>query len=160
VNRNLLGLIGWIALTGAAAAIGAAATGDADVFYGQLQLPAWAPPASVFGPVWTVLYLMMAVAAWLIWRRHGFAGARTALTLFLVQLCFNALWSWLFFGWKMGAASFGGLVLLWLLILATVVSFWRLQKPAAALLLPYLAWVTFAGALNFTAWQLNPQSLG
>jgi translocator protein len=160
MNRSQLGLVGWIVLTSVAAVIGASATGDAAQFYGQLQLPAWAPPASLFGPVWTVLYLAMAFAAWLIWRRYGFRDARTALTLFLVQLAFNALWSWLFFGWKLGAWSFTGLLLLWVLIVATLVSFWRLHTLAAGLLIPYLAWVTFAGALNYVAWQLNPQSLG
>jgi benzodiazapine receptor len=162
VRREFLGNAGWFALTFVAAAIGAAATGNAAGFYGQLQLPAWAPPAWLFGPAWTVLYVAMAIAAWLVWRRHGWRGARAALSLslFIVQLAFNALWSWLFFGWQLGAWSFTGLVLLWLLIVGTLASFWRLHNLAGGLLLPYLAWVTFAGALNYMAWQLNPQVLG
>ncbi len=160
LRSRLPAFAGWFAATFVAAAIGAAATRNAAGFYGQLQLPAWAPPAWLFGPAWTVLYLAMAVAACLVWRRHGFHGARVALTLFLVQLVFNALWSWLFFGWRMGAWSFACLALLWLLIAATLAAFWRHHPLAGGLLLPYLGWVTFAGALNYMAWQLNPQVLG
>ncbi len=75
-------------------------------FYATLVLPAWAPPAGVFGPAWTLLYAMMAIAAWLVWRERGWRGARPALWLYLVQLAINALWSWLFFGWKLGALAF------------------------------------------------------
>jgi tryptophan-rich sensory protein len=159
-RSHLPGLAGWTMLTFAAAAIGAAANRDARTFYSQLRLPEWAPPSWLFGPVWTALYLGMAIAVWLVWRRHGFRGARVALTLFLVQLTLNSLWSWLFFGWHLGDWSFTGLVLLWLTILATLVSFWRLQPLAGVLFVPYLAWVTFAGALNYAAWQMNPQALG
>ena len=102
----------------------------------------------------------MAVAAWLVWREHGFRGARPALTLYVVQLVLNALWSWLFFAWQLGAVAFAEIVLLWTLIAATIVLFWRLNRAAAILLLPYLAWVSFASALNFTLWRLNPTILG
>ena len=131
----------------------------AEDFYGQLVQPAWAPPPAVFGPVWTVLYVLMAVAAWLVWRQGGFARARTALTLYLVQLVVNALWSWLFFAWQMGGAALADLVLMWVLVGATVMAFWRIRPLAGALLVPYWAWVTFAGALNYATWQLNPQLL-
>lgn len=158
--QQVLGLVGWLVLTGVAAAVGAVASSDAPVFYGRLDLPSWAPPASVFGPVWTALYLMMAVAAWLVWRRHGFRGARGALALFVGQLALNGLWSWLFFAWRRGALAFAEIVLLWLVLVATVVAFRRLHAIAAALLLPYLAWVTFAGALTLATWQANPDLLG
>jgi benzodiazapine receptor len=158
-GAQLLGLAGWLAITFVAGAIGAAASRNASEFYGQLDLPAWAPPATVFGPVWTALYLGMAIAAWLVWRRHGLRDARLPLTLFVVQLVFNALWSWLFFGWHLGAASFTGLLLLWVLICATLISFWPLHRLAAWLLAPYLAWVTFAGALNLAAWRMNLELL-
>jgi translocator protein len=98
----------------------------------------------------------MGIAAWLVWRRHGFAQARVALALFLVQLIFNAAWSWLFFGLRRPDLAFAEIVLLWMLILATLVAFWRHHRLAGALLVAYLAWVTFAGALNFSIWRLNP----
>lgn len=159
-TQQVLGLVGWLLLSFVAAAIGSAASIRAGDFYAQLVRPEWAPPASVFGPVWTVLYALMGIAAWLVWRIDGFRGARTALTLFLVQLAVNALWSWLFFAWHLGALSFVDIVLLWALIVATLIAFWRISPLASALLLPYLLWVSFASVLNFYMWQLNPQLLG
>ncbi|HEX6549770.1 MAG TPA: TspO/MBR family protein [Gammaproteobacteria bacterium] len=158
-NRQLYGLFGWVLASAVAAALGGLASIKAATFYMQLTRSAWAPPAYVFGPVWTLLYAMMAVAAWLVWRQGGFRAARTALSLFLVQLAANALWSWLFFAWHLGAAAFIDIVLLWLLIAATLVAFWRQSKTAAALLIPYLLWVSFAMALNYSVWQLNPALL-
>jgi tryptophan-rich sensory protein len=143
-----------------AAALGGAASIEAGPFYGQLARPDWAPPAAIFGPVWTVLYLLMGVAAWLVWQVGGWRAARAALTLFLVQLAFNALWSWLFFGWHLGALAFVDILLLWALIVATLVSFWRIRPLAGGLLAPYLLWVSFAAALNYSVWRLNPQLLG
>jgi translocator protein len=102
-NLRLVGLLGWFALTFVAGAVGARASINAADFYGLLDRPGWAPPASLFGPAWTALYLLMAVAAWLVWRARGFAGARVALQLFMLQLAFNALWSWVFFQWHRGA---------------------------------------------------------
>lgn len=153
------GLAGWFVVTFIAAAAGSLASTQAPDFYAQLVRPSWAPPASLFGPVWSVLYTLMAVAAWLVWRVGGFAGARTALTLYLVQLVFNALWTWLFFGWQRGGLAFADIVLNWLLIVATLVAFRRIRPLAGALLVPHLLWVTFAAALNYTIWQLNPQLL-
>ena len=102
----------------------------------------------------------MGIAAWLVWRVGGFRAARTALTFFLVQLAVNALWSWLFFGWHQGALAFADIVLLWVLIVVTLIAFWRISALAGALLIPYLLWVSFATALNYSVWQLNPQILG
>jgi len=102
----------------------------------------------------------MGIAAWLVWRTGGFRANRSALTLFLVQLAVNGLWSWLFFAWHRGGLAFADIVLLWLLIVAIFVSFWRVSPLAGALLIPYLLWVSFAAALNFSVWQLNPQVLG
>lgn len=158
--KQLLGLAGWLAISFIAAGVGAVASVSAAAFYGQLVQPAWAPPASVFGPVWTTLYALMAIAAWMIWRQGGFRAHRLALSLFLVQLAVNALWSWLFFAWHLGAVAFFNIVLLWLLIVATIVYFWRIRPLACAILIPYLLWVSFAAALNFSVWQLNPQILG
>lgn len=159
-KQQSLGLLGWLIGSFATAGIGAAASMDAGPFYLQLIRPEWAPPASVFGPVWTVLYTLMAIAAWLVWRMGGFRAATTALTLFLVQLAANALWSWLFFAWHRGALAFAEILVLWVLILATLVAFWRIRPLAGALLLPYLIWVTFAAALNYALWQRNLQLLG
>jgi len=154
--RQIIGLLGWVVVVFAFAGIGALASTSAAEFYAQLSRPTWAPPASVFGPVWTLLYAGMAISAWLIWRAHGFTRGRTALALFMVQLALNALWSWLFFVWHQGALAFIEVVLLWLLIVATVISFWRLDRLPALLMLPYLAWVSFATALTWATWQLNP----
>jgi translocator protein len=101
----------------------------------------------------------MGVSAWLVWRKHRLSGATKALGLFTAQLFANALWSWLFFAWRLGALAMVEIVILWLLIVSTIVLFWRLHQAAAALLLPYLAWVSFAAALNFSLWWLNPASL-
>ncbi|HFT6991971.1 TPA: TspO/MBR family protein [Stenotrophomonas maltophilia] len=155
-SSQALGLLGWFAVTFAAAAMGAWASTSAASFYASLTLPTWAPPAGVFGPVWTLLYAMMAVAAWLVWRERGWRGARPALTLYLVQLAVNALWSWLFFGWKLGALAFADILVLIVLVCATILGFLRIQRGAAVLLLPYLAWISFASALNFAVWRANP----
>jgi len=157
---SLRGFIGWLAVTFVAALAGTIASLHAADFYAALDRPSWAPPAAVFGPVWTALYIAMAVAAWLVWRERGFAGARNALALFLVQLACNALWSWLFFAWHEGGLALADIAVLWVLVAATCVSFWRVRPLAAALLLPYLAWITFAAALNWAVWQRNPALLG
>ncbi len=156
-SQQIKGLIGWLVLAYIAAAIGAVASINAAGFYASLQQPAWAPPAWLFGPMWTTLYGLMGVAAWLAWRE---LGARPALVMFVVQLSLNALWSWLFFVWQLGDIAFIGTVVLWMLILITLVMFWRLKPLAGVLLLPYLAWVSLACALTWSVWQLNPQILG
>lgn len=160
LSRQAIGLFGWLVLAFAAAAIGALASVQAGAFYLDLVRPAWAPPSWLFGPVWSVLYLFMGVAAWLVWRTQGRTARRTALFVFVIQLVANALWTWLFFVWHQGALAFAEILLLWALILVTIVMFARISKLAAALLLPYLAWVSFASALNFSLWRLNPGVLG
>ena len=159
MNTSWLGLVGWLLATLATGAVGAVSTRNAREFYAGLVKPAWAPPGWLFGPVWTVLYLLMGVAAWLVWRRAGWAGARAALSLFLAQLVFNALWSWIFFAWQRGALAFAEIVVLLGLIVATVVAFDRVHRLAAILLLPYLAWVAFAAALNLAIWRANVSQL-
>lgn len=159
-QRQLVGFITWLGVCFVAAATGGLASIQAGSFYLSLARPEWAPPAAVFGPVWSVLYGLMAIAAWLVWREGGFRHARSALTLFLVQLAFNAVWSWLFFAWHLGALAFVDVLLLWVLIVATMIAFWRIRPLAGALLVPYLLWVSFAAALNYTVWQLNPEVLG
>lgn len=155
-----LGLVGWLLASFVTGGIGSVASINAADFYGQLTQPSWAPPAWLFGPVWSVLFALMGVSAWLVWRKHGFRGARAALRLYAAQLVANALWTWLFFGWRQGGLALAEIALLWLLILATIVAFWRLHRLAALMLVPYLAWVSFAAALNFALWRLNPAALG
>lgn len=124
-------------------------------WYATLVKPAWNPPAWVFGPVWTFLYLSMALAAWLVWRHGGWRAQRRALTLYLVQLALNAAWTPLFFGLRQPGLALVGIVLLLAAILATARAFQSASRPAALLLLPYAAWVGFATVLNFTLWSLN-----
>ncbi|MCN0154911.1 TspO/MBR family protein [Salinispora arenicola] len=148
----------WWALPGfgmavlVAAAIGGLGVRDANAAYVGLEQPSWAPPAWVFGPVWTVLYAMIAVSGWLAWRRSGFGPA---LWVWATQLGLNAVWSPLFFGAGQYGLAFADIVLLWLAIAGTVLAFHRISRAAAALMLPYWAWVTYAGALNLVIWQLN-----
>lgn len=149
-----LALVGWLALCFAAAATGVfVSTGD---WYAALNKPSWNPPPWVFGPAWTFLYITMAIAAWLVWREGGWKVQARPLTLFLVQWALNALWTPLFFGAHLPGVAFAEIVLLWLAIAATLVAFWRVKTIAGLLLVPYLAWVSFASALNFTIWRLNP----
>jgi len=159
-SKQALGLLGWLGASFVTAGVGAIASASAAPFYGQLSQPSWAPPAWLFGPVWSALYVLIAVAAWLVWREHGFRGASAALKLFGTQLLANALWSWLFFVWHQGVLSLAEIIVLWLLIASTIFAFWRLHKLAALLLVPYLAWVSFATALTLSLWRLNPAVLG
>jgi steroid 5-alpha reductase family enzyme/tryptophan-rich sensory protein len=154
--RQWLALLLFLAICLSTAALGAAWT-DLSVgdWYATLNKPSWNPPNWLFGPVWTTLYIGMAVAAWLVWRRKGVADAWLPLLLFGVQLTLNAIWSGLFFGMRNPGIAFVEVVFLWLAIVATIVSFARISRPAALLLAPYLAWVSFASFLNWTIWQLN-----
>lgn len=143
----------------ATAMLGGLASARAGGFYPALQRPAWAPPAWTFGVVWTVLYVLMAVAAWLVWRVRARRGARRALVLYGLQLALNALWPWLFFAWRRGGPAFAGGVLLLGVVGTTLVAFARVRRRAALLLLPYLLWVAFASALTLAVWRLNPDRL-
>jgi len=149
----MLGLALWLALSFAAAWVGSRYMPGA--WYVSLAKPAWTPPDAVFAPVWTALYALMAVAAWLVWRRAGLKGAGVALALFVLQLVLNALWSYLFFGLHRADIAFFDIVALWFTILAVLVLFWREDRRAGALMTPYLVWVGFASCLNFALWRLN-----
>lgn len=157
LSLQLFGLLGWLLAAFAAGAVGAFASVDAASFYAQLSKPSWAPPGWVFGPVWSVLSALMGVAAWLVWRSPG--PKKVALTLFVAQLAANALWTWLFFAWRMGALAAVEIVLLLALIVATVAAFRRISRPAAVLMLPYLIWVSFASVLTWVLWLSNPNLL-
>lgn len=123
-------------------------------WYSELPKPSWTPPDWVFGPVWTVLYVLMGLAAWLIWRQGGISVAKLPLTVFLIQLVLNGLWTVIFFGLHRVGLAFVEIAVLWIAILATVILFWQRLSLAGILLTPYLAWVTFAAALNFSIWRL------
>lgn len=152
---QLPALGGWLLLTFVFAAIGAYASSQAGAFYMQLDRPAWAPPAWLFGPAWSLLYLLMTIAAWRVQRAAPAGGARSELTLYVVQLAANALWTWLFFAWHRGAWAFVEILVLWMLIAATLLAFWRRDRVAGLLLLPYIAWVSFATCLCYSIWQRN-----
>jgi len=122
-------------------------------WYASLKKPAWTPPSWLFGPAWTVLFIAMAISAWLVWRRVELTAV--PMRLFLLQLLLNIMWSGLFFALRSPGVAFAEIVLLWLSILAVTISFWEVFPPAGWLLLPYLAWVSFAAALNFSIWRLN-----
>ena len=151
-----LGLLLWVGLSFLAAYVGSAFTSlSVNDWYLTLEKPSWTPPGKVFGPVWSTIYLLMGVAAWMVWRRRGVAGAGFPLGLFLLQLALNAAWSALFFGLRSPGLAFAEIVVLWILILATAVSFWRVVQVAGALYVPYLLWVSFAAVLNLSIWRLN-----
>jgi benzodiazapine receptor len=153
-TRQALALIGWLSLTFCAALTGVfVSTGG---WYATLVKPSWNPPGWLFGPVWTALYAMMAVAAWMVWRRGGWKTQRGPLGLYLVQWALNALWTPLFFGLHRPGLALAEIVVLFLVLLATLIAFWRVRLPAGLLLVPYAAWVGFATFLNFTIWRLNP----
>ena len=140
---------------GAAAAGGMFSAGADGGWYSDLAKPSWTPPSWVFGPVWTALYGMMAVAVWLVWLHRRQQPGDSPMVLFAVQLALNAAWSPLFFGLHRPGAAFADIVLLWLVLVATVWLFLRRSAIAGLLLVPYLLWVSFAAALNFAIWRLN-----
>lgn len=159
-RRALLALIGWLAVTLLAAVAGSLASAGSQEFYQELERPTWAPPGWMFGFVWSVLYCLMALAAWTVWRHKGWAGARPALALYVVQLAFNGLWSWLFFSWRLGALSMLNISVLLVLVVITLILFWRHRWSAGVMLVPYALWLVLAAALNWTIWQRNPELLG
>jgi benzodiazapine receptor len=151
--RQGLVLLGFIALCLAAGALGAAVTAPAiPTWYAALAKPSFNPPNWIFAPVWTTLYVLMAIAAWLVWRR---GNARTPLALFVLQLVLNSAWSLLFFGLHRVDLALIDIVLLLAAIVATALSFRPRSAVAALLLMPYLAWVSFATVLNFAIWRIN-----
>ena len=152
-SKNTLGLVGWLLVSFSAAWIGSRFMPGA--WYASLAKPSWNPPNAIFAPVWSVLYVLMGVAAWLVWRRAGFSGAGVSLALFVVQLVLNAMWSYLFFGLHRPDIAFFDIVALWVMILVVTVLFWRADRLAGGLMAPYLVWVGFASCLNFVLWRLN-----
>jgi tryptophan-rich sensory protein len=151
-----IGLLLWVGVSFLAAYVGSGFTSlSLNDWYPTLEKPSWTPTGKVFGAVWASIYLLIGVAAWLVWRRRGLAGVRAPLTLFLLQLALNAGWSALFFGFRLPGLAFAEILVLWLLILTTAVAFWRVAPIAGVLFLPYVLWATFSAALNFSIWRLN-----
>lgn len=150
-QSSRMALLSFVCFTIAAAVFGARFTPGA--WYAALEKPPWNPPSWVFAPVWSLLYLAMAIAAWRAWRSP--ALPRGAMLLFAVQLVLNALWSWIFFGLQLPALAFAEICVLFFGIAATASLFGRADRLAGILMLPYLAWVGFAAALNFALWRLN-----
>lgn len=156
LRRDLIGLAVSLAAVLAVSVVGGLVTADAVAdWYPTLRKPSFNPPDWIFGPVWTVLYVMMAVAAWRVWRRAGLAGGRVALGFYAGQLVLNLGWTLLFFGARQVGLALVEIVLLFIAILATAIAFSRIDRLAAALLLPYLLWVAFAALLNAAIWSLN-----
>jgi len=159
MTSQWLSLALWIAGTSLAGISGAVTAKEAARFYARLDKPRWAPPDWLFGPAWTVLYLVMATAAWRIWREFGFDGARNELILYFVQLVLNSAWSWFFFVRHTGLGSAIEVSLLLTGVFATMAAF-ALRDPVAGLLfVPYALWVTFATVLTVTVWRRNPSLL-
>jgi tryptophan-rich sensory protein len=153
ISRSTVALAGWLVLCFAAS--GTAFFVSTNGWYASLQKPSWNPPPWLFGPVWTLLYVMMAVAAWLVWREGGWRVQRRALNVFILQWALNVLWTPLFFWRHLVGLAFWEIVTLLSVLVVTIVLFQRVRQAAGLLLLPYLFWVSFAASLNFTIWRLN-----
>lgn len=145
-------LLLWLIAAFVPAAIGAPF--PAPDYYRRLNKPAWAPPPWIFGPVWTLLYAMIGTSAWLVSRRGG-SGTRTALGLWWAQLALNAAWTPIFFGARNRGLALVEILATWVVIVATTIAFFTRRTAAGLLLLPYLAWVTFASALSYAVWRDN-----
>lgn len=152
--KSIIGFFFWILISLSAGFIGSQyMPGE---WYAQIAKPSWNPPNYIFAPVWTTLYILMGISAWLVWKSKGFANAKFALTIFIFQLIFNALWSYAFFGLHNPFLAFIDIIILWCLIALTLISFWKHSTVAGALFIPYLLWVTFASVLNYTIYRINP----
>ena len=155
--RNILRLVLSIVACLAAGAIGSIFTRSAiSTWYATLEKPPFTPPNWLFAPVWTLLYILMGIAAFLVWRKGlENRGVRIALIVFLIQLVLNALWSVVFFGLESPLYGLIVISVLWIAILVTIIKFFRISRVASVLMWPYLLWVTFAAVLNSSIWLLN-----
>jgi tryptophan-rich sensory protein len=152
-RRDILGLAAFVVLCFGVSLLGGRATLPALAhWYPELAKPAWTPPPWVFGPVWTLVYPMLAVAGWLAWRE---GRSHRAVLIYMLQLALNAAWPWIFFGERRIGWALVCVVVMWLAILGTLAAFWRVSRTAAILLVPYLGWVAFAAALNAALWWMN-----
>jgi tryptophan-rich sensory protein len=154
---NIAGFIFWVGICYLVAWAGAQVSPGiaSSDWYDALNKPSWNPPGWIFGPVWTLLYTLMGIAAWQIWRKYGFSKAKISLSFFLIQLALNGLWSQLFFNFQNPGAAFFEIIILLIAIIITSVLFFQKQKSAGWLMLPYILWVGFATLLNGTIWMIN-----
>ena len=148
-----LQLFGWIFVCSLAGIFGAQF--EPGTWYELLEKPNWTPPNIVFPIVWPILYVMMGIAAWMMWKIDEVSISGTEFRWFFVQLILNALWSWVFFGMHLISTGLAEILLLWVAVAFCVMLFWRRNKIAGALLIPYWLWISYASALNFAIWQLN-----
>lgn len=154
--NGLVSAVVSVAIALAAGAVGGLATASSvTTWYAGLNKPAFNPPNAVFGPVWTILYVVMALAAWRVWRAPATPPRRRALILYAVQLALNLAWSLIFFGLRQPGFALAEVIALLAAVVATAAAFWRIDRPAGLMMVPYAAWVTFATALNFAIWRLN-----
>jgi len=152
--KNLISLLLWCGVSFSAGWFGSHF--KPGPWYETLNKPGWTPPPLAFPIIWTTLYLLMGVAAWLVWKqRDANPFVRTALVFFILQLCLNAIWSWIFFGQHQLGWAFVNISALWVLIALTLASFWRVNTTAGLLFVPYLLWVSLAGVLNWSIWKNN-----
>ncbi len=155
-KKDFFGALVFVVVCQAAGAIGSIFTApNVKTWFATINRPEIAPPNWVFAPVWTLLFALMGIAAWLVWKKRGQKQAQDGLALFFIQLFFNVMWSALFFGNQNIAAALSEIIVLWLAILLTILQFKKVSSPAAWLMLPYILWVTFAAYLNFLFYQLN-----
>jgi benzodiazapine receptor len=152
-TNDALGLFFWVILTFSVAYV--SSQFEPGTWYGTISKPSWTPPGWVFGPVWSLLYLAMSVSAWLVWRHRKRESVVLPLGLYVLQLIVNGLWSWLFFGRQLIGVALIDLLVLVLLVIVTSATFFRVNRKAGVLLIPYLLWICFAAALNFQIWSLN-----
>ena len=155
--KTLVNLIAWVIICLAAGLIGSIFTiPSIPTWFAGLNKPPFSPPNWIFSPVWTTLFILMGISAWLVWEK-GISNkeVRSAIMIFAAQLALNMLWSILFFGFKSPLLAFVEIIVLWVLILATILSFYKISKPAAWLLIPYILWVSFASVLNLSIWLIN-----
>ena len=154
-TKNIVSLIVFLAIClGMAAVAGLVTVANIPTWYEGLVKPSFTPPNAIFGPVWTLLYILIAISGWMVWRKIGFSPERP-LVIYGLQLALNFAWSFIFFGAPLPGLAVVDVLLLWIAIVWNIAMFWRVDRVAAALLLPYLGWVSFASALNIAVWQLN-----
>ncbi len=155
-KKNILALIIFLLITFLAALVGNLFTvPNISTWYASLNKPSFSPPNWLFGPAWTILYVLMAVAAFLVWKKGEEPKIKSSLCFYFAQLLLNTAWSIAFFGLQNPFLGFVVIVILWLLILITLVKFWKIERLAGILFIPYILWVSFAAILNFAVWQLN-----
>jgi benzodiazapine receptor len=156
MKKTILAIIISIIIAQLAGAIGSIFTAsNIETWYVFLEKPSFAPPSWLFAPAWITLYTLMGIAAFLVWQKREMAKAKSALYFYFTQLLLNAIWSIAFFGLQSPFLGFLVIIILWLLILITLVKFWKIRSLAGVLFIPYIIWVSFAAVLNFAVWQLN-----